>query len=328
MSNIHIVYILLYILGLVYDYPCTTTKWLHSNMTHKATGEPMGGSKYTSRTALVDWPCESSEDKATIKVGILAVAENWLPGCSQLKHDELIYEDYIETAKKYAIELRSKGAEIVLAITHNVLANDYLLTAAVPEIDLLLGGHDHFYKEDLSKRIIKTGEEFRWLSHVTMELPNVNQMKVDDKPIVKLNQIEIVHDTPLSPFINDVSKKYHEIANKKYLKKIFETAVPLDPTEPIVRYQESVLANWVCDIIAEDYSADEGLQSAEIGILQGFNFAGKHPVPIGDSLLGDIMGFFPKQMNIIVVKLSGKDLIKSLELGASKLPGKCYYHIL
>ena len=37
---------------------------------------------------------------------------------------------------------------------------------AVPEIDLVLGGHDHFYKADMHSRIVKSGEEFRWTSHV------------------------------------------------------------------------------------------------------------------------------------------------------------------
>ena len=40
---------------------------------------------------------------------------------------------------------------------------------AVPEIDLVLGGHDHFYKADMHSRIVKSGEEFRWTSHVTIQ---------------------------------------------------------------------------------------------------------------------------------------------------------------
>lgn len=39
----------------------------------------------------------------------------------------------------------------------------------VPEIDLLLGGHDHFYKRNRAKRIVKGGEEWRWLNHIIVE---------------------------------------------------------------------------------------------------------------------------------------------------------------
>lgn len=34
--------------------------------------------------------------------------------------------------------LTGRSTQVVLAVTHNVLANDYKLTEAVPEIDLLL----------------------------------------------------------------------------------------------------------------------------------------------------------------------------------------------
>ena len=45
-----------------------------------------------------------------------------------------------------------------MALTHNRLAVDEQLSARCPSIDLLLGGHDHFYKKDLKKRIVKSGE--------------------------------------------------------------------------------------------------------------------------------------------------------------------------
>jgi 2',3'-cyclic-nucleotide 2'-phosphodiesterase (5'-nucleotidase family) len=56
------------------------------------------------------------------------------------------------------------------AITHSRLENDYVLTSQVPDIDLLVGGHDHFYRRDRAARIVKGGEEFRWLSHLIIDL--------------------------------------------------------------------------------------------------------------------------------------------------------------
>ena len=51
------------------------TQWLCSNMTEVATGLPMGGAK-VRRHALVHW--ETGQDGPPIKVGLLAVSENWL----------------------------------------------------------------------------------------------------------------------------------------------------------------------------------------------------------------------------------------------------------
>ena len=98
---------------------------------------PMGGA-VVSRKALFPWG-GTADGQGALRVGLLAVSENWLEGCSQLKPGELIYSDYIAVAKKTATELRAEGAEVVIAITHSREPNDLRLTKAVPEIDLLLG---------------------------------------------------------------------------------------------------------------------------------------------------------------------------------------------
>lgn len=199
-------------------------KWLMTNMTEAATGLPMGGRK-VARTALFDWggvhgSIISGESMlpTSIKVGILAVSENWLTSCSQLNPGEIIYEDYIQSAKKAAIDLRARGAEIVLAITHNRLENDYKLTEAVPEIDLLLGGHDHFYKEDLAHRIIKSGEEWRWTSHVTICLE-----KGVKKPVVTLERLNVTTTTEENPQIKALCQKYKSLEQKKFSRVIYTT---------------------------------------------------------------------------------------------------------
>jgi 5'-nucleotidase len=104
-------------------------------MTETETKEPVGGKKYTKKSSLVAWPGSNG----IIKVGLLAVSSNWLAGCSQLKNNELTYEDYIESASKEAKELKNNGADYVIAITHSRLMEDFQLTSSVPEIDLLLG---------------------------------------------------------------------------------------------------------------------------------------------------------------------------------------------
>jgi 2',3'-cyclic-nucleotide 2'-phosphodiesterase (5'-nucleotidase family) len=101
-----------------------------SNMSEGANPNiPMGGSN-VSRSELFTWGGDVNGNDG-IKIGILAVAEDWLKNCSQLMKGEIVYTDYIACARKVALELKSKGAEFIIAITHNVYENDKLLTAAV-----------------------------------------------------------------------------------------------------------------------------------------------------------------------------------------------------
>ena len=57
------------------DYEVSETQWLCSNLTEKATGLPMGGER-VRRHALVHW--QTGQGGPPIKVGLLAVSENWL----------------------------------------------------------------------------------------------------------------------------------------------------------------------------------------------------------------------------------------------------------
>jgi 5'-nucleotidase / UDP-sugar diphosphatase len=52
------------------------------------------------------------------------------------------YLDYLETAKQQFAQLKPKS-DVVLALTHLALEDDQKLAAALPEIPLVIGGHEH-----------------------------------------------------------------------------------------------------------------------------------------------------------------------------------------
>eukprot|EP00659_Diplonema_papillatum_P019590 gene19590-30178_t len=140
-----------------YIFAGSNTEWLMTNM-DGSDGDPLGGG---TRKKLFEWN--------GIRVGILGLCENWLPHCPRLAKGEASYRDIFEVGESEARALKAEGAEIVLALTHNRLSMDRDLTDRCPSIDLLLGGHDHFYKKELDRRLIKSGEEFQWLSEVLMQ---------------------------------------------------------------------------------------------------------------------------------------------------------------
>lgn len=60
--------------------------------------------------------------------------------------ETIVYKDYIESAKYYSDYLRNEhNCDLVIALTHLRIPNEIILGQLVPEIDLLLGGHDHLY---------------------------------------------------------------------------------------------------------------------------------------------------------------------------------------
>lgn len=49
----------------------------------------------------------------------------------------------VRAATEAAAELRAAGAQIIIALSHSGMREDRALARAVPEIDIILGGHDH-----------------------------------------------------------------------------------------------------------------------------------------------------------------------------------------
>ena len=47
---------------------------------------------------------------------------------------------------RLAAQLKQQGCEIVIALTHMRTPNDIRLAENSPDIDLILGGHDHVYE--------------------------------------------------------------------------------------------------------------------------------------------------------------------------------------
>ena len=73
--------------------------------------------------------------------------KEWLDTLSTINPEEVTYTDYVESGNALAKELRGKGCQFIIALTHMRTPNDLRLAANAPEIDLILGGHDHVYEK-------------------------------------------------------------------------------------------------------------------------------------------------------------------------------------
>jgi 5'-nucleotidase len=303
-------------------YTPTRARWITSNLVQGGTNIPAGGKK-VFKLALIDWVtsqvgnADGRQNKTTIKVGVLAVSDEWVASCMNLKTGDIEYLDYIQEAQDSAKKLKAAGAEVIIGLTHQHLPADIYLTRAVPEIDLILGGADRLYERDLMNRIVKSGEEFRWLSHVQMTLRKGSQ-----KPELAINTLECSSEVTPDPAAVVLSKKYERISELISKKVIFSTSVDLDMQKQPVCMGESLLANWICDILAKDYSLREGGAPTDFCLLQGGVFNEDEVIPAGPITMGDVLKLFPKRLTIVLLKLTGKQVISVLKQGASRLPRK------
>ncbi|KAL8452258.1 hypothetical protein Emed_001419 [Eimeria media] len=81
-----------------------------------------------------------------IRIGVIGLVEReWLDTLACICADDVVYVDYVVAANRMCRFLRAKECELIIALTHMRAPNDQRLAELAPDIDIILGGHDHDY---------------------------------------------------------------------------------------------------------------------------------------------------------------------------------------
>lgn len=248
-----------------------------------------------------------------IKVGFIGLGEReWLDTINSLPPN-LIYKSASETAKSLVPELRTQGAEIVIALTHMREPNDLKLAEKVPLglIDLVLGGHDHFYAHHFvnGAHVLRSGTDFKQLSYIEARRKENGQPGWD----VDIVRRDVVRDVPEDKASVELVEKLTSSLKHKLEKPIGYTAVPLDGRFTTVRTKESNLGNFVCDLMRHYYNADCALMAS--GTIRGDQI-----YPPGVLQLKDIMNCFPFEDPVVVLRVRGKNILSALQNSVSQVP--------
>jgi 5'-nucleotidase len=205
-----------------------------------------------------------------IKIGLIGLAEReWLDTINSLPPN-LIYKSASATAKELVPKLRDEGAEIVIALTHQREPNDNKLAENVPEglIDLILGGHDHFYNHSFLNgcHVLRSGTDFKNLSYIEgwrrpSGLGNKSQW---DFKIVRRDVVASIAEDEEAVAL---AAKLTEKLKTKLEKPIGYTAAPLDARFTTVRTKESNYGNFVCDLMTYYYEGECCLMAS--GTIRG-----------------------------------------------------------
>ncbi|KAL8723002.1 MAG: hypothetical protein Q9225_000618 [Loekoesia sp. 1 TL-2023] len=259
-----------------------------------------------------------------IKIGLIGLAEReWLDTINALPPN-LIYKSASETAKALVPPLRDQGADIIIALTHAREPSDVKLAEKTPPglIDLILGGHDHFYGHQVvnGTHILRSGTDFKQLSYIeAFRHPSASSTTFQNGPSTnsqwsfRITRHDITRSIPEdSETLNLVNTLTSSL--KRHLETpIGYTFAPLDARFTTVRTRESNLGNFVCDLIRHHYAAD-------CALMAGGTIRGDQVYPPGMLRLKDIMNCFPFEDPVIVIRLKGKAIREALENSVCLVP--------
>ena len=282
----------------------TTFPWLLANVLDPALGEniPLGNAK---RTHMLT-------SSTGIKVGVIGLGEReWLATINTLPPN-LIYKSASETAKELVPQLREQGAEIIVCVSHMREPNDDKLARNTDGlIDIILGGHDHYYSHSFIKdtHVLRSGSDFKQLSYIEARRRADGSGRWDFDIWRRDVTSEIPPDPPTVKLVHNLTSKLkHSLS-----RPVGWTATPLDARFSTVRTRESNIGNFVCDIMRQYHGADCAIMAS--GTIRGGQI-----YPPGAIRIKDIIMCFPFEDPGVLLRVTGQAIWDAIENSVSLYP--------
>ena len=242
-----------------------------------------------------------------VKVAILGVVTEDTPISTHPKNvSGLKFIPVRLSLQKYMDELRDK-ASIIIVLSHIGYANDRLLAEQVKNIDVIVGGHSH--TKALSPVVINHTIVVQAWEHA--KALGVLDLTVDNGKIIDFNgHLEEIEPKPGEEDINIMSivDKYRRDVDAVLNETIGEAAVDLDGEN--VRRRETNLGDFVADRMRE-------VSGADVAIINGGTI--RASIKKGAIAVKNIYTALPFDNYIVAIKLSGKQILETLEHGVSAI---------
>ncbi len=222
----------------------------------------------------------------------------------------LAFLNPIAAAKEVVARARRARADVIVALTHQDMADDKALAAAVPEIDAILGGHEH---DPLDARvgktlILKTGSDAVALGRIDLL---VAVGRAGRRVEAKWELMAVTDETPGKPDVAALVKSYEDRMAAQLDAPAGTTAVPLDTRNEVVRMKESPVGDLIADLLREAMTAD-------VALVNGGGIRGNAVIPAGELRRGDVLKILPFANKIVKLEVTGDTLRAALENGLSQ----------
>jgi len=271
--------------------------WVISNVVDTNTGRPIGGAvPYLVKTF------------GSLKVGFIGLCLNTdeiTP--DKLKHTRIL--DPIAAAGEQLVALKREGADAIVAVTHLAFATDRELVEKHPEIDLVIGGHEHFLITATENRtlISKAGSDAKTVARIDF---NKQRHGTVERFFELLPMTSAIADDPKTA---EVIKSYESRLSSELESVVGSARVPLDGVTSRLRTAETNLGNVVADAIR----AEAG---AELAIVNSGSIRGNRVFPVGPLTRRTLIEIQPFDNVVVKLSMPGRVVLQALDSGVSRLP--------
>jgi 2',3'-cyclic-nucleotide 2'-phosphodiesterase (5'-nucleotidase family) len=224
-------------------------------------------------------------------------------------------------AVRAALKQLGGRVDLVVAITHQETEEDLALLKAVPEIDVIVGGHTEGFDglitsagdapaqgrvEPLPRGpvFVKTHRHGRTLGRL--------DLVVDKKPLAaEARNLPVEPALPEQPKVAALTGDYARRLETAASHVLGQARVDLIGENQLVRARETNFGNLLADVVRSRLGTEIALLNS--GLIRG-------TIPAGPVTLKRIMQALPYEETLISFKLTGAELRAALENSVSELP--------
>ncbi|WKD86537.1 Trifunctional nucleotide phosphoesterase protein YfkN [Polaribacter huanghezhanensis] len=245
-------------------------------------------------------------DGTTIKVGFISVCVPSNP------RSFVTYKDVFEEAERSYNDLKDK-VDVVFGLTHVTIAEDTKIAKLLPNIPLIMGGHEH------TNMLVSVGNSFVAKADANAKTAYIHRISFDTKTkkvTVQSELKEINSSIVADKRVGEVVNKWETILNNKIKETIknpteviFNAETPLDGRDKSIRSVQTNLGELITKSMS--FSFDDNVDCA---LVNGGS------IRIDDELDGnitavDIFRVLPYGGAVLKVKIKGSLLLRVLEYG-------------
>lgn len=243
---------------------------------------------------------------AGLKVGIFSVTlDDYKTDYVRFDYDYESNQAEIPAIRDTVAKLKQAGADVLIALTHQTFSMDQKLACDVPEIDLVIGGHEHvaINSDGCGTSITKADSDAvsAWVIEVDASGSGKPRLKKTKVLLDESLEKEPTMDAFVTEKVVALSKEVPD-----YFKTYGATEFKLEGLELDIRGRETALGNWLSDVARKR-------MGTEIAVLNGGGIRINDNIPAGSDIRGEhLAGIFYYATELVSFNLKGSELIDVL----------------
>lgn len=235
--------------------------------------------------------------------------------------------DDIEYLKEAVARLRSEGVNKVLLLSHVGFVRDQEIAAQVEGISAIIGGHSHTLLSNTEEGapayatlvenpagkavpIVQAGAYSKHLGDLTLTFDEEGYV-AEATGDTRILDASVEPDAEIEARIKELAGPIETLKSTE----VAEVAGPIDGSRESCRAKECEMGNLVTDAIL----AKTAEQGVTIAIQNGGGL--RASIDQGMATVGDVLAVLPFQNTLATMKLSGKDIVASLEAAVNDIEG-------